>query len=101
MSDHRPNPSFFSQGFSTLVVVVAFLVFSIILRLNHFPGQPASRPVGSVPPAERASRLSELRAGEAEAAGSYQWIDQAEGTIRLPIDRAMELTRQKLSGATH
>ncbi|MEZ5276193.1 MAG: hypothetical protein R3F07_07435 [Opitutaceae bacterium] len=100
MSDHRPNPSLFSQGVSTILVVAAFLIFPIIHHFNDFPGQPTSRPVGSVPPAERAARLSELQANVAETEGSYQWIDQSAGTIRLPIDRAKELTRQKLSGDT-
>lgn len=97
MSDQRPPPSFFSQGFSAIVIVVAFLLFGGLLYLNNLPGEPVTRPVGAVPPADRAARLRDLHASEAEAAGSYQWIDQSAGIVRLPIDRAMALTQQKLS----
>ncbi len=37
-----------------------------------------------------------LRLDEAEKLGSYGWVDQDGGVVRLPIDRAMELTLGKL-----
>lgn len=47
-------------------------------------------------PADRKARLDDLRAQESSALSSYGWIDQGSGVVRLPIDRAMELTLQDL-----
>jgi hypothetical protein len=41
--------------------------------------------------------LEELRRQEDEILSTYAWIDRQEGTVRIPIDRAIELfpERQK------
>ncbi|MEY4634444.1 MAG: hypothetical protein RJA55_242 [Acidobacteriota bacterium] len=36
-----------------------------------------------------------LREGEAQKLGSYGWVDQDGGVVRVPIDRAMELLAQR------
>jgi len=98
MSDGRKTPSLASQGFSAAVVTGCFLLFGFIVYLTYLPGPPETRSVGSVPSSERAERLTEMQAAEAEAATRYQWIDQSAGVVRLPVDRAMELTRKELGG---
>lgn len=35
--------------------------------------------------------LQALRAEESRLLGSYGWADRAQGTVRIPIERAMEL----------
>ncbi len=40
----------------------------------------------------RAKVLADLRQKEKAAAMTYGWIDQSNGIVRLPIDRAMALT---------
>ncbi len=39
--------------------------------------------------------LSELRAADQRELSSYGWIDQKEGTVRIPIDKAMELVAKE------
>lgn len=39
--------------------------------------------------------LGELRMNETTTLGSYAWTDQANGVVRIPIDRAMELVSQE------
>lgn len=39
--------------------------------------------------------LAELRAAEDADLNSYGWIDKKAGTIRIPIDRAMELILER------
>lgn len=39
--------------------------------------------------------LSELHTAENRALNNYTWIDQAAGTVSLPVDRAIELTIQR------
>ncbi len=43
-------------------------------------------------PQGRADRLAELHQRERTEAATYAWIDQPAGIVRLPIDRAIELT---------
>jgi hypothetical protein len=43
-------------------------------------------------PATRQQALAELREKQAQQATTYAWIDQKAGVVRLPIDRAMQLT---------
>jgi hypothetical protein len=98
MSDRRANPSFLNQFISVAAILGCFAVFGLLLYLTYLPNRPVGFPVGSVPPAERAARLSKLRADEASLADRYSWVDQDKGIVRLPIERGMELTRQELSG---
>ena len=44
--------------------------------------------------AERARALAELQAQTKEALETYAWSDQPRGMVRLPIQRAMEMTVQ-------
>ncbi len=69
-----------------------FAIFVLILVVAYLPQKPAPLPEGSLTPEERVARLTELRAKEASAKNSYAWIDQANGVVRLPLDRAVELT---------
>lgn len=53
-----------------------------------------------VPPSPRLQTqpfkdLYQLRLAEQEKLTTYGWVDQAGGIVRLPIDRAMELTLQR------
>lgn len=40
--------------------------------------------------AQREAKLVELRGGETKAQTEYGWIDKSKGTVRLPIDVAMD-----------
>lgn len=45
--------------------------------------------------ADEVRDLNEMRAHEKRVMESYVWVDQANGTIRIPIDRALELVAQR------
>jgi hypothetical protein len=40
-------------------------------------------------------QLDKIRIGEEETLSSYDWVDQKAGTVRIPIDRAMDLLAQR------
>jgi hypothetical protein len=40
-------------------------------------------------------QLDEVRTDEAETLSTYDWVDQKTGTVRIPIDRAMDLIAQR------
>jgi hypothetical protein len=40
-------------------------------------------------------QLNDIRMAEEQKLASYDWVDQKAGTVRIPIDRAMELVAQR------
>ncbi|HEV8659458.1 MAG TPA: hypothetical protein VGS96_12630 [Thermoanaerobaculia bacterium] len=42
--------------------------------------------------------LADMREAERRALTSYGWVDQRKGIVHIPIDEAMKLTVQRLSG---
>jgi hypothetical protein len=41
------------------------------------------------------TQLNDIRMAEEQKLSSYDWIDQKAGTVRIPIDRAMDLVAQR------
>lgn len=79
--------------FTTVLVLVLFALFGWLARKVYAPHAAAVDPIEGVrTPADRKALLTEHRAAEQVAATSYAWIDRQAGTVRLPIDRAIELT---------
>ena len=40
-------------------------------------------------------QLDKIRTDEEQTLSSYDWVDQKAGTVRIPIDRAMDLIAQR------
>ncbi len=89
MSDAAPKSGFFVTG---TAVIGGFLIFVLILVIAYLPNKPAPLPEGTKTPQERADILRDLRAKEVAAATTYGWVDQTKGVVRIPIERAMQLT---------
>src|SRR2546430_6341422 len=78
--------------FSTwLGVVLLFALFGVIVVAVIGPG-PRGDTYERMRAEERVKKLKDVRDEEAKALTSYAWVDKSKGTVRLPIDRAMELT---------
>src|SRR5256714_3580725 len=78
--------------FSTWVgVVLLFALFGVIVLAVIGP-TPRGDSYEQMRAATRAKKLKDARDEESKALTSYAWIDKSKGTVRLPIDRAMELT---------
>jgi hypothetical protein len=41
------------------------------------------------------SQLDKIRIDEAGTLSTYDWVDQKAGTVRIPVDRAMDLIAQR------
>jgi len=79
--------------FTTVVVLVCFAAFGWLARKIYLPrAYTVDRAEGVKTPAERKQLLTDKLAQEHTAATSYAWVAQPAGTVRLPIDRAIELT---------
>ena len=88
-----------SFALNVAVILAIFAIFAIILAIAYAP-QRSTLPTYSTSdttPAQRAATLAEMRAKEKSAATTYGWIDQPKGIVRLPIDRAIELTIRDLN----
>lgn len=86
----------------TLVIgavgVVLLAVLVILLQALFYRTAEAERwrKVVSQPPQE----LRQLQAGQLDRINSYRWIDEPNGVVAVPIDRAMELVLEEArSGA--
>jgi len=79
--------------FTTVVVLVCFAVFGWLATKIYAPhAYTVDKVEGVRTPADRKVLLADHRAKEQADATSYGWIDQKAGVVRLPIDRAIELT---------
>src|SRR5439155_3071632 len=78
--------------FSTWVgVVLLFALFGAIVVAVIGP-TPRGDTYEKMRAEARAKKLKDARDEESKALTSYAWVDKNKGTVRLPIDRAMELT---------
>ena len=84
--------------FTALVVIVCFAAFAWLAKKVYTPHAYAVPVVEGVrTPDDRKKLLTEHRTKEQAEAASYAWIDQKAGVVRLPIDRAIELTARDLA----
>lgn len=93
-----------------LAALGCFVIFLVVLFLAYIPQRRMAPEVdlAKIPPEEqwkytpegRRVHLDEMRAREQAASSSYAWIDKDKGIVRLPIDRAMQLTLQELTAGS-
>lgn len=93
-----------------IAVFVLLSAFGLLAERLYFPGiSPA--PQNETPehlskdmawkanPASRKAFMLDLKRKQAEQADSYGWVDQKNGIVQLPVERAMELIVQENGGA--
>lgn len=98
MSDAHSSSACESKGSFTatlLAVIGGFAIFVVILLVAYLPNKAAPAGDGVKTPAERKAALAELRGKEHTTATTYAWVDKDKGVVRLPIERAVELTIQE------
>lgn len=78
-----------------LAAIGAFAIFVLILVVAYLPKKVQSVGDGVKTPEQRKAALAELRGKEHTAATTYGWVDKEKGIVRLPLDRAIELTIQE------
>jgi len=92
-----------------LTVATVFIGFGVWVLFQYFAAREARATPRNYPLAVEGSRLppkprlqtnprqdlSDLRAREDQQLTSYGWIDKNAGIVRIPIDRAMQLTVER------
>lgn len=98
MSD-APDHSSSTAWPLVIAVIGVFAIFLVIMQLAKAPVTPLTA-VENVPETDqwkltaegRKDRLREVQGRDATLASEYAWIDKANGVVRLPVERAIELT---------
>ena len=91
MTIERPQDELRARPIVIVGIVGSVLVFAFIIALNAIflwveEGELAEKNAGEAP--------SEVRLAENEQLvilTDYKWIDQEQGIVRIPVDRAIEL----------
>jgi hypothetical protein len=90
MADSTPVQS--PAPFSTwLGVVLLFALFGAMVLAIVGPA-PRGDTYEKMRAENRVKKLKDARDEDAKALSGYAWIDKNKGTVRLPVERAMELT---------
>ena len=101
-SDARVGPIAVFMVSMAILVFLAMLLMAWMLDLFQLRADPNERvPAGltdqeQIPPEPRlqaypAIDLEKLRAKEDKQLNSYEWVDEATGVMRIPIERAMDI----------
>jgi len=74
-------------------ILGTFLITAVLVAAMRYYARP--EPVGANRAEERRKNLNELRAADTKTSNEYDWQDKDKGIVRLPVQRAMELTLQE------
>ena len=82
------------------IVVGMYKFFDSQSRADGVTRAPFSAPAGTLPPPpnlliNEPMNLQQFRAREVNELESYGWLDKNAGTVRLPINRAMDLLLER------
>ena len=99
MSDESPNSGSCCGGVPVIRVALGAVLLLAVVWFLYVKHRPAGLGDGVRTVEQREANLRKLRQHEAAAAGSYAWLDKDKGVVRLPLDRAVELTIQDLNAA--
>ena len=72
-------------------IISAILLFVIIVVLQAFFYQAEQSELERKVYSQPYQALQQLDANQIELLNSYGWVSEAEGTVHVPIERAMEL----------
>jgi hypothetical protein len=102
----------FVLGLASILIVVHFLIWGVFQLLKQDaksedrPLPPGvSKQFARLPPAPRLedrplAPRAQLNARENRILGTYGWVDKKAGTVRIPIERAMDLITNRGLPAT-
>jgi hypothetical protein len=100
--------AWFVVGFVVFAVIMSVGLWALFRGLAHVneneekgpattlvaggrPGQFPEPQLQTDPPVD----MSTMRAEEEQTLSTYAWVDQAHGTVRIPIDQAMKLAVER------
>ena len=81
--------------FGQAVVGIPFTISRPADLINGLQAAPAPTPPAPALEAESGQTFGPYRALAQQRLNSYGWVDRSAGVVRMPIDRALELTAQR------
>jgi hypothetical protein len=81
--------------FEQAIVGIPFTIERPADLIGGLQAAPAPTPPAPALEAQSGQTLDPYRSIEERKLNSYGWVDRSRGVIRLPIDRAMDLTAQR------
>lgn len=87
-------PSGLKFSLSLALALGLMLTLAAVMIFLYLPSRP--RPVNAAIVEERLEKLKTVNAAQHELISTYAWQDEAHTQVRIPIERAMELTLQSL-----
>jgi hypothetical protein len=109
LSDADPGPVLKFLVF--LVVITSVIAWLVVFFYNFLERREAAEKTARypmsltgverpLPPPPRLQTypfqdIKELRQHDKPLLGSYEWVDQAAGTVRIPVERAMDLLAER------
>lgn len=91
------QPTFSNYTLSVIGAIITFLLFVLILVIAYLPLRPA--PVNTEVNQIRTDKYNKVSADQKALVQGYAWVNQQEGSVRIPIDVAMKLTVERLQEA--
>ncbi len=106
LKDFRPKTIvLFAIALSAVILVVLLVSYALLWRFADIQARsqtPPSPLASTRPPApgprlqvNPAKDIQEMRAAEDATLDSYGWVNPKAGTVRIPIDRAIDLLAQR------
>src|ERR1700747_3407056 len=83
--------------FSTWLGVVLLMVLFGVIAAAIIGPAPRGDTYEQQRAQNREKKLKDLRDEDAKSLTSYAWIDKNKGSVRIPIERAMQLTAAELA----
>lgn len=80
-----------------LLTIGGFCLFAIVIAFVWKDRSPPAVAQGGLPAEERAALLQKHREEEQQTLTTYGWVDQANGVVRIPVERAMDLVLEELN----
>lgn len=74
------------------VIVIVVAIVAVTLGVFEYIKYELRAEVTEKTVKSESSALRSLRATEQERLSSYQWVDEKAGIVRIPVERAIELT---------
>lgn len=85
------NTKYTWSGVWIIALIAAIGGLSVFLYFINAP-----EPVNAEIINDRKAKLADVHSKQNELINNYAWVDQTKGVVRIPIERAMQLTVEEL-----
>jgi hypothetical protein len=89
-----------AKAIGALAVFACLVAGATLLTMKFLGGPEETVKIQPLPPeprlqADPSDDIAKLRAYEESMLERYSWVDRDKGIVRIPIDRAIEITAQR------